>query len=405
VGLRFFYYKGTDANTAANSAALIWDHDTGFLTWYGGGAGNAVGVLSGAEELGTMQVGGFIISNTTISTSTATGALRIGGGAGILGNINVGGAANIAGNVLASSLTANTVVANVSVSAGSVYASQQITGNILTVNTTATISGNLTTRTIIPTANNTSQIGASDLYYSQIYSNIATVNSITANDGVYTNITSNLLLSNSISTPNSITANAITSNLTLTANAVTAVSMAVTGNASADLITATNVTASTMLTVPAITKSGTTGTGNIGSSTNTFNTIFARATSAQYADLAEKYLADADYDTGTVVIFGGEQEITTTSIMADVSVAGVISQEPAYLMNSESTGLAVALRGKVPVKVLGSVKKGDLLITASTPGHAQAVNSLTTYNSIAVFAKSLETNTDPGAKMVMAVII
>ncbi len=111
---------------------------------------------------------------------------------------------------------------------------------------------------------------------------------------------------------------------------------------------------------------------DIGSLTKKYNTVFAKATSAQYADLAEIYESDSDYEVGTVVIFGGEKEITVSSMGSDTRVAGVISANPAYLMNSETKGQAVALQGKVPCKVIGQISKGDMLVTHSQhPGVAR----------------------------------
>jgi hypothetical protein len=153
-----------------------------------------------------------------------------------------------------------------------------------------------------------------------------------------------------------------------------------------------------------IVNSNANGVGNIGSSTGYFNTVFATATSAQYADLAENYLADAEYAPGTVVIFGGEQEITVTTEAADERVAGVISTNPAYLMNSGELGLPVALRGKVPVRVVGPVAKGDSLVTSTTPGVAFSVGRERVYGQ-AIFAKSLESNNSDGEKVILAVII
>lgn len=99
------------------------------------------------------------------------------------------------------------------------------------------------------------------------------------------------------------------------------------------------------------------------------------ATSAQYADLAEKYSTDAEYAPGTVVVFGGEKEITQSISYMDTRLAGVISTNPAYLMNSEATGLPVALQGRVPCRVVGTIIKGDMLISSSTPGVAVACGS------------------------------
>ncbi len=113
-------------------------------------------------------------------------------------------------------------------------------------------------------------------------------------------------------------------------------------------------------------------TYDIGSSTLGYNVVYAKATSAQYADLAEVYESDDSYEVGTVVIFGGDKEITMSKFSQDTRVAGVISENPAYLMNDKSSGQSVALVGKVPVKVHGVIAKGDLLTTCGEhPGCAK----------------------------------
>ena len=98
-----------------------------------------------------------------------------------------------------------------------------------------------------------------------------------------------------------------------------------------------------------------------------------QATSAQYADLAENYLADDQYNVGTVLEFGGVQEVTIAKDFSN-SVAGVVSEKPAYLMNSELQGqyiACIALQGRVPCKVKGPIKKGDMMISAGN-GYARA---------------------------------
>lgn len=134
------------------------------------------------------------------------------------------------------------------------------------------------------------------------------------------------------------------------------------------------------------------------------NVISAIATSAQYADLAEKYEADADYEVGTVVVFGGPKEITVTNRVADTRVAGVVSGKPAYLMNSESDGLPIALRGKVPVMVVGKISKGDCLVSSGSYGYAKSADP-SVVNTVAVFAKALEDKDDFEPGTIMAVII
>ena len=134
------------------------------------------------------------------------------------------------------------------------------------------------------------------------------------------------------------------------------------------------------ITVQNIISTGPSGSYDIGSSSVKFNDIYANtfngtATSAQYADLAENYVADKSYEPGTVVEFGGSAEVRASSSKNTPAIAGVVSTDPAYLMNSALEGdsvVAVALRGRVPCKVYGPVRKGDVLIASSHPGHAEA---------------------------------
>jgi len=172
----------------------------------------------------------------------------------------------------------------------------------------------------------------------------------------------------------------------------------------------TSVGTLTGLTVSGTIAASTNNNINIGASGSVFATVYATtfsgvSTTAKYADLAEKYTSDAVYEPGTVVVFGGDAEITVTNTFADVSVAGAISTDPAYLMNAMEDGLPVALRGRIPVKVIGPVTKGDLLVTAeANPGYATSVGRSTEY-PLAVFAKAIETNTAEGTKVITAVIL
>ena len=103
-------------------------------------------------------------------------------------------------------------------------------------------------------------------------------------------------------------------------------------------------------------------------------TFSGTATTANYADLAELYLSDFAYEAGTVVRVGGEFEVTATDGEHNHSVLGVVSQFPAYLMNNQlENGLPIALKGRVPVKVKGSVNKGDRLV-GGPEGHGIADN-------------------------------
>ena len=128
-----------------------------------------------------------------------------------------------------------------------------------------------------------------------------------------------------------------------------------------------SITVANPINVIGITNAGSNGVGNIGNVSSQFNTVFAKATSAQYADLAEMYQADADYAPGTVLDFGGSHEVTLSQRDSSRKVAGVVSTQPAHVMNSTVTGqhvIPLALAGRVPVSVTGTVEKGDMLVSA-----------------------------------------
>jgi len=149
--------------------------------------------------------------------------------------------------------------------------------------------------------------------------------------------------------------------------------LAITANLSVNgTLTATNIVNSGSFSVSGLLNSGANGVGNIGNTSTRFNTVFATtfsgvSTTANYADLAENYQADAVYKPGTVVVFGGKNEITVSDIDHDPRIAGVVSTNPAYLMNSEQVdGTAVALAGRVPCLVQGPVNKGDRLVNVAS---------------------------------------
>ena len=130
-----------------------------------------------------------------------------------------------------------------------------------------------------------------------------------------------------------------------------------------------NVAITNVLTVSSITTGSTYTAGNIvGQWTLGVNSTL----NASYADLAEFYEGDAEYEVGTVLIFGGSKEVTTTTLANDTRAAGVVSNNAAYSMNSTCSGLKnlVALAGRVQCKVVGPVQKGDMLTTSNMPGYA-----------------------------------
>ena len=193
-------------------------------------------------------------------------------------------------------------------------------------------------------------------------------------------------------TASGLTAGNVTTNANLTGHITSVGNAAVLGSfTSAQLLAAlsdetgtgaavfgTSPTFTTQITTPVIVKSGTTNVGDIGQAANVFANIYATtfrgvSTTAQYADLAEKYSADADYEPGTVLHFGGEAEVTLCDTDMCSKVAGVVTTAPAHLMNSALEGVtaAVALQGRVPCKVIGPVFKGDMMVSAGN-GSARA---------------------------------
>jgi len=160
------------------------------------------------------------------------------------------------------------------------------------------------------------------------------------------------------------------------------------------------------LSVGSIAHSSANGVGNIGSSSSYFNQVFATATTALYADVAERFASDIEYAPGTVVELGGSAEITKVTDDASDRVFGVISTRPAFTMNggagSDITHPAVAMTGRVPVQVKGVVNKGDRLISAGN-GMARAAlkGEATAFN---VIGRALTNKLDSDIGTVEAIV-
>jgi len=159
------------------------------------------------------------------------------------------------------------------------------------------------------------------------------------------------------------------------------------------------ITGSSNPSVDYIVKTGTNGSGDIGQSANRFAVIYGTSTSARYADLAEKYTTDQKYEPGTVIVVASAGDAEgTASHTTGQRVLGVVSTNPAFIMNDELDGQAIALRGRVPVKVVGPIRKGQALI-CNQDGKGIYGD---TNNS---FAISLETNEEHSVKLVECVIL
>ena len=134
------------------------------------------------------------------------------------------------------------------------------------------------------------------------------------------------------------------------------------------------------------------------------NVVHAVSTSAQYADVAERFEADAPMTAGAVVEVGGTAEITETTSDLSENVFGVISDMPAYAMNAAAGNNEshpyVAMTGRTPVRVTGAVTKGQRLVTSSVKGCARAAQPGESISPFHVIGRALETNTDAGIKLV-----
>ena len=146
-----------------------------------------------------------------------------------------------------------------------------------------------------------------------------------------------------------------------------------------------------------------TGNGSIGGNLTVSGFMVGKSTQALYADLAENYASDNHYKPGTVLVFGGVEEVTQSTTSHDPAIAGVVSTNPAYLMNSGQTGVSVALTGRVPCRVLGPINKGDRVVSSDIPGVAECLN-LSKYQPGCILGKSLETIEHDEIKIIEVVV-
>ncbi len=153
-----------------------------------------------------------------------------------------------------------------------------------------------------------------------------------------------------------------------------------------------------------------TGADKSGGITVTAGTLVATCSAAQYSDVAERYHADSNYAPGTIVELGGVNEITSTATEMSEEVFGVVSSNDtaAFMMNdrpnyNDTTHPFIAMTGRVPTNVVGTVTKGARLVSSSTPGYARQAQpgEATAFN---VIGRALEAKTDSAMGQVLAVV-
>ena len=309
---------------------------------------DAGGNIAATNYTGTLVsvIGNITGANIFASIVSASG--------NITGNYFQGNGACLTGVITSVTKIINgTSNINIPSTDGNIIVSVANNYNIATFTTTGIVANGIISVTGNVTAGNLSTVGLISLT-----GNIYAGNVINAGSSSITGTVSagNLLTGGLISASGNITASNINANLYGT-------TVSTSGN-----ITGGNLSVGVgNITVGNIVNSGSNATGNIGSSSTYFNTVFATATTALYADLSECYLGDAYYVSGTVVSFGGPEEITFCDVDQDPAVAGVVSTKPAYSMNNGLTGehvVSVALMGRVPCEVQGPVAKGALMVSA-----------------------------------------
>lgn len=345
-----------------------------------GGNINTGGLISAAGNIytgGKLYATGNLENGGNLTTGFITGSALTLVGNISAGNVNVGSNVSVVGNVTAAFYLGNASAMSGLPTAYSNVLVQQFMG-----------SGNTFNISIVGTVNSTNASAGGNIIAGGYVTAVGNVyaNHIGLSDGL--SAVSDIITAGNISAGGTITSTGdhstagnvlATGNVSATGHVfgdtLHSVTVCATGNVvSGNLIAAGSLTVNSSNAVVAIQNGAGSAVGNIGTTAKPFNTVFAKATSAEYADLAENYLGDATYEPGTVVSFGGAHEVTMTLTDSDSRVAGVVSTNPAYHMNSGLAGnfiTAVALMGRVPCQVEGSVTKGALMVSAGN-GRARA---------------------------------
>ena len=370
-----------------------------------GGFISATGNITGGNIVSGGGTGGNITGANVISGNTFT-AVTVSTTGNITGSFIIGNGSQLTGlpagysNSNLASLGSNVISTTGTITGGNITGANILTGGFISA--TGNVSGNY----ILGNGSQLTGIAAS---YSN--ANVATFLAAFGSNTVSTtgNITTGNLLTGGLisATGNITTGNLLTGGLISATGNITGgniVSGAGTGGniTGANVISGNTFNAVTVsasgnitggnLTIGNIINSNANGIGNIGSSSTYFDTVFAKATSAQYADLAEMYCADIKYPPGTVVEFGGIEEVTQTTSTHSTAVAGIVSTHPSYLMNSTldcATAVEVALVGRVPCCVVGTIAKGDRLVSSNLPGVATAL-VVAEYQPGCIVGKALE---------------
>ena len=358
-------FMRADANTATTGRLQVNNANGIYI-----GTSNVVNISQSSNDgiIASPVSGGNLIIRTNVSGTTYTVATALGGN----GAFAIANAATI-GTTL--SVTGNTTGGNL-LTAGLISSTGNITGGNISATlhsgTTVSVSGNVTGGNLltagviaVSSSSNTSISTAGNIQGSYFYGNGSTLSGLSAAVSVTKFVNGNSE-GNIGATDGNVNFN-------------------VAGTSNVLVLSSSTAYFGSDISVSAIQKTGSNAVGNIGSSANYFNRVFATATTALYADVAERFAADELLEPGTVVELGGSKEITRSQQDLSENVFGVISTRPAYTMNGgageDDTHPPVAMTGRVPVKAVGIIHRGDRLVSAGSgvaraaqPGEATAFN-------------------------------
>ena len=309
-------------------------------------------IAAGNVTGGNITTGGLLVSTANVEGTNVNAGQQmsavgnITGGNILTAGLVTGAGISTTGNVNAGNIITSNSIINAEIStAGNVTSANLITGGVVTATGNVT-GGNVVAVGIFsgPTANITGNVNA------------ANVNATTLSATGNVNVANAYLTGRFLAIGNVTGGNITSAGIISTTGNITAGNVNSTGAYS----TVGTITGGNLITA------GLVGAGTVSSSGTVTGTSFVGvATSAQYADLAENYTADAGYAPGTVLEFGGPCEVTVAA-EESVRVAGIVSTQPAHLMNSHLQAehvVALALIGRVPCKVRGTINKGDMLVS------------------------------------------
>jgi hypothetical protein len=382
-------FMRSDTNTSTTGVLRVLNN-TGLFA----GAGNAfsasqssndavvASTISGQNLIIRANVGGTL---TTIATAQGSNGAFV-----VASALSVNGTASVSGTVTAGNVaTGGTVSATGTITGGNVTTAGTVTG--ATINgTTVSISGNVTGGNIITGGIVSATGNITAPFY---FGNGSQLTGIAA-AGSAQKIANGTSEAN-VGTPNG--------NININIGGTSNVAVFAT---SGQVLKGT-ITVNTDGGATAIVNGAANAVGNIGSTARYFNRVFATSTTALYADVAERFEADEVLEAGTVVELGGVKEITRSREPLSERVFGVISSRAAFLMNGgageDDTHPPVAMTGRVPVKVVGAVRKGDRLVAAGDGlARAAAPGEATPFN---VIGRALEDRTDShGAGEIEAIV-